>query len=384
MSGIYFHIPFCGKKCIYCDFYSIETVSENSKEAMEKFISALSREIDLRKDEVINNKPHTIFIGGGTPNILSIKLLEKLLSKIYNTFYEKLNISEYTIESNPEYITKEKLKLFSDYGINRISIGIQSFNDTILQVLGRLSNKEKNFKAIDIIKKSKINNLNCDMIYGLPDQNKQKLEQDIKIIIEQNPEHISYYCLTVEENTPLHNMVKTNLITTPDNDASADMYLLVTDELDANNYSMYEISNFAKLGHHSLHNLGYWDCEKYFGFGASATSYNGDVRFSNYFSVNDYINALERNILPVGQSEKLSQKQHIIEFIMLSFRKTEGMDLNKFKNNFGFSLTDLLTEKESGLLKHTDFITYNNKYLSLTKKGLLIYNYIVSEIISLL
>jgi oxygen-independent coproporphyrinogen III oxidase len=384
MSGIYFHIPFCEKKCIYCDFYSIETNANHKIDIMHSFISSLVKEISLRKDEVLKSKPNTIFIGGGTPNVLPLSLLEKILSVIYHTFYEPLDIVEYTIESNPEFITEDKLKLFSDYGINRISIGIQSFDDKALHILGRLSDSNKNLEAIEIIKKSDISELNCDMIYGLPEQNLNKLDNDIKMILKQNPQHISYYGLTIEKDTPLYALVKNDSISIPNDEIMADMYLMIIDRLTTNEYNIYEISNFAKNGHNSIHNLSYWNSEIYFGFGASATSYNGNSRFSNYFDVNKYIDSLGKNILPVGQTETLTNEQKIIEFIMLSLRKTSGLDLIKFRRLFNFSLFDLLDEKKPEILHNSELINYDNNFIHLTSKGFLVYDYIVSVIISLL
>ncbi|MFW5799431.1 MAG: radical SAM family heme chaperone HemW [Spirochaetota bacterium] len=376
MSGIYLHIPFCKKKCKYCDFYSIDKYNNI---LVEDFTEAIIKELSNRKEELQASNPETIFIGGGTPNLLPLPLLNKILSKIEQSLNLSL-IKEYTIESNPEYINKDKLNLFYDKGINRISIGVQSFNDNHLSLIGRITNAKTNYKAIELIKESSIKELNCDMIFGMPEQNLKDLDYDLNQIIEKNPQHISYYGLTVEEYTPLNKMVEKGLISIPDDENTGNMYLKIINTLKVNDYNMYEISNFSKKGFHSKHNLNYWNRGLYYGLGPSAVTFNGDTRYANRDSVIEYINSINTNKSPIKYSEKLSPEQELIETIMLSLRKVEGLYLTAFKDKFQFDLQNYIKSYFPAFLDDKLVISNNRLYLS--REGFLLYDYIIDMIIS--
>ncbi len=378
MSGIYIHIPFCKKKCHYCDFYSISNYGDS---VLENYILALVKEIDIRKSEILYSKPKTIFIGGGTPNVLPLELLNKLLSFLDKTF-NLSTIEEYTIESNPEFINNDKLNLFNDKGINRISIGIQSLNDNLLSILGRLANRKRNLSAIELAKNSPITRINFDMIFGIPSQTIDNLYEDISTIMSFNPSHISYYGLTVEEDTKLYDMIMQKTLAMPDDSTYAKMYLLIIDELKKYGLDLYEISNFARIGQQSKHNMNYWNRGLYYGFGASAVSFDGIRRYKNHTSVEKYINAIQKDETYIEESEILTKEQEIIEYIMLALRTTNGLNLEWLANKYGIDLLSIDNNKLLLILNDKKLIKLMNGRLSITPEGFLLYNSIVGDIIS--
>lgn len=377
MSGIYIHIPFCKKKCNYCDFYSESIIIDNGL-LMETYINTLIKEIELRRNELNSEEIKTIFIGGGTPNILPERLLRKLLKYLGNIINID-NIVEYTIENNPEFVTPTLLELLSNYGINRVSVGIQSFNNKHLSKIGRISNQKTNIHAIENIKQSKIHSFNCDMIFGIPEQTTNDIYNDIIMLKSYVPDHISYYGLTLEDGTLLHKMVVENKIKMINDDMFSDMYKFIMKSLEEVGYNMYEVSNYSKNNMESLHNINYWKGGKYYGFGASATSFDGTKRYKNYPNINKYINAVE-NKGNYEYIEVINNEQKIIETIMLSLRMVEGLDLNYFFNKFDIDLKKLLYTNNN-LLK-LGLVSINENRLSVTKEGFLVFDSIIAEIIN--
>lgn len=378
MSGIYIHIPFCKRKCHYCDFYSID---KNDKDLINQFIDALIKEIEYYSYLVLESKPTTIYIGGGTPNIIPIELLLKLLSKINEELFSK-NIVEYTIECNPEFVSKEFLNLLAEKNINRISLGVQSFNNTFLRQLGRISNLDTNIQAIELIKSYSDFQLSCDMIFGIPYQTVKDLNDDINNLLIYSPKHISYYGLTLENNTELYKLIKNGTYQLPNEEISSNMYLKIHNILTNNDYSIYEISNYAKNGFQSVHNSNYWKGKVYYGFGPSATSFNSRIRYKNISSVKEYIKLINNKKSVVHYSEKLCAEQQIIEFIMLSLRTREGLTFEKFKNKFGFSFYDYVKRYYKELISNKELIKYNDEKMYLTINGFLVYDYIVGQLIT--
>ena len=355
IKSCYIHIPFCKKICTYCDFCKFYYNDEWAKD----YIKSLENEINLKyKGETLD----TLYIGGGTPSSLNIKLLEKLL-KICKKF--KLNDNyEFTIEFNPEDINKDKLSLCKKYGVNRISIGIESFNKNNLKYLGR---DYLNFKDKINLTKKYFNNINVDLIYGLAIEDKDVLNKDIDYLLELDVPHISCYSLIIENHTMLNNMGVKEI----DEDLDYDMYKLINDRL--KDYNHYEISNYAKEGYESKHNLTYWNNEEYYGFGVAAASYIKNKRILNSKDILSYLNK-EYKVF----EEELTIEDKISYELILGFRKTKGINIDDFYSKYNKNIMDLYNIKE--LIKESKLIIKDN-YISINDKYLYIENEILSNFV---
>lgn len=349
MKSVYIHIPFCNTICSYCDFPKVYSSVCDKK----LYLEALKKEIKTNyKNEIVN----TIYIGGGTPSVLSIEELKKLL-EITNLFKKNTN-TEFTIECNIESIDEEKLKLLKKYNVNRISIGIESFDKKIISYLGRFHTKKEAIKKIKLVKKY-FNNINIDLMYAIPGQSIKSLKKDIKTYLKLKIPHISYYSLIIEPHTKLYNE-NTSYI---DEDIDYKMYKIITKKL--KKYHHYEISNFSYVGYESKHNLVYWNNEEYYGFGAGASGYINGVRYNNTKNIHKYINGDYRS-----EENILSELEKMQEEMFLGLRKLDGVDINKFEKKYHkkieevFDIKDLL---EKNILIKKDgymFINKNNIYTS--------------------
>jgi len=370
MSGIYIHIPFCKKKCNYCDFLSFEKLY-----LIDNFLKALEIEFSIRKNEIKNLK--TLYIGGGTPSILNIKQLEKLFNSIEKNFQKIDKFKESTIELNPESTNEEKIKLIKNYGFNRLSIGLQTTNDKFLKLSGRLSNFKEFIKVYNYARDNGFNNINLDIIFGFPGQTLKDLEKDLENLILLKPEHISTYCLEIHKDTP---MAKMNL--KQDEDILSKMYYEIINFLEKYSYNHYEISNFAYKGKESIHNLNYWNRGYYSGFGPGASSHINNIRFSNTDNIEKYIkNQISMPTSPViadsGMEvamEKLSKKDILNEKIILGLRKINGIELDK-------EIIIKFNNKIEMLIKKGFLIKEENR-LKIKKEFLFISNYILTQIIN--
>ena len=342
---IYIHIPFCKNICSYCDFCKFYY----KKEWINEYLDSLEKEInDNYKGELIDN----LYIGGGTPSSLSIDELEKLFSII-----KKINISndyEFTIEFNIEDITKEKLELCKKNNINRISIGVQSFNKNNLRFLER--NTSIDIKEKILLAKEYFNNINIDLIYALPNQSLKDLEEDLDKYLELDIPHISCYSLILEEHTKLHNMN----IKPINEELDLEMYNLINKKLSS--YDHYEISNYSKKGYESRFNLTYWNNEKYYGFGVGASGYIDNVRYQNAKNIIDYMNNKYNR-----KEEKVSIEDKISYELILGFRKVKGINIEEFNKKYGKNIVDLYNIKDlldKNLLRIKDnYIFINKDYL---------------------
>ncbi|OFX74241.1 MAG: hypothetical protein A2X12_06885 [Bacteroidetes bacterium GWE2_29_8] len=354
MAGIYIHIPFCKKKCNYCNFYSSTLIKHE-----DEFIKAITNEIKLQK-QFINEQVQTIYFGGGTPSILKTQSIEKILNAIHANFNISQN-TEVTIEVNPDNITTNYIKDIVTIGINRISIGIQSLNDKELILLNRKHDSNQAINALNIIKNNGITNISADIIYGIPYSNLKTLEDNLNQIINLDIPHISAYALTIEDNTLLNKKIQQKKITTLDDDFLFEQYSLLCSFMKKNNYLHYEISNFAKEDFASKHNSNYWKNIPYLGLGPSAHSFNINNRFWNISDINKYIQALNQNIIP-QTIESLSLTDKYNEFIMISLRTSFGLDLNKLKQNFGNNILAQFLENIKPYIENKSmlFNTQNN------------------------
>lgn len=347
IKSAYIHIPFCAHICTYCDFPKMLY----DKKIADKYLSSLEKEIKLNyKDESLK----TIYIGGGTPTSFSYTELKRLLD-ILNIFKKDTDY-EYTIECNIENITEEKLKLFKEYGINRLSIGIQSFNKKILKYLNRTINYDN-----IILAKKYFDNINIDLMYAIKDETLDELKEDLDKIIKLDINHISTYSLIIEPNTILSIKGEEYI----DEELDYEMYKLICETLKNNDYIHYEISNFSKKGYESKHNLNYWNNNEYYGFGMGASSYIDNKRITNTKSINKYINSEF-----MYETEMLNEKMKMEYEMILGLRKIEGVDLNVFKQKYNvelekvFNIEKLL--KEGKLIKENDKLKINENYLYLS------------------
>ena len=324
-AGIYIHIPFCKIKCMYCDFYSI---TEREQDA-DRFVTALCNEIS---QSFLDEYPwifDTLFIGGGTPSLLNGNQLESILTTVSKKVPFS-NLIEKTIEINPGEASLEKLTDFYSLGMNRVSMGVQTLEEELLTFLTRSHSVKQVIETFDHSRTAGFKNLNCDLIYGIPGQTPNIWKRDMNRIIELNPEHISAYSLTVEKGTELFQMVKSNEVTMPCNSESADLFTLTRSFLSYHQYIPYEISNFSKPGKECRHNLHYWNIDPYIGFGPSAHSFDGNQRWNNARSLDQYMKKLDEKLSPVSSSETLTPTQKLNEKIGFGLRLNEGIDISNF------------------------------------------------------
>ena len=371
--GIYIHIPFCKKKCDYCDFISFS----NKDKKIEEYINAIIKEIEQQK---IKSKITTIYIGGGTPSYIDSKLIKEIIAEI-----KKKNVdsnAEITIEVNPGTITKNKLEDYKEVGINRLSIGLQVTQNELLKQIGRIHDFEQFLETYKMARKLGFNNINIDLMLGLPNQRIKDLRESLEKIIELNPEHISVYSLIVEEGTPISNKIKLGELTLPEEDLERNMYWYVKNTLELNGYRHYEISNFAKPGYESRHNMNCWNQKEYIGIGIAAHSYRDITRYSNTEDLSEYIKNVknghfERNrIIHEIQKEDDTKREHMI----LGLRQINGISISKFKEKFGENPIYTFRNELKKLTEEKLIIVDDNN-IKLSNKGLDFANIVWEEFI---
>lgn len=373
--GLYIHIPFCERICSYCDFFVDKDVSQ-----IDKYVSYLVREIELfTKDLTEKPKLKSIYFGGGTPSLLSPTQFETILSLLASRF-NWLEDIEISIESNPNSLNLENLINYRKLGINRLSVGVQSFNKQELGVMKRNHSPKRAIKALNDIQKAGFDNYNLDIIFSVPNQTLATLEETLKIALDLNTTHFSAYSLIYEEGTPLYKKWKQGLLSKKSDDEDAEMYSFVIDYLKQNGFEQYEVSNFAKDGKYCKHNLWSWHSGEYFAFGVSSHGYLNDVRFKNFRNLNNYYKSIDAKELPREGFELLTNQDKLEEFIFLSLR-ADGTDIAEFKKVFGFDIAELLKDELKTFFEK-DLIIIKNSRLSLTKKGYLLCDSITFKIIS--
>ena len=372
--GIYVHIPFCKRKCYYCDFVSYD----NKYEKIDSYVETVKKEIEDTSNEFTKNHiVSTIYFGGGTPSFLESKYIKLLLENIRRNFNVSSN-AEITLEVNPGTITEEKLKTYQMCGINRLSIGLQTTNDNLLKKIGRIHTYSEFLSTYNLARKLGFSNINVDLIFSLPDESLDDLKLDLEKIIELSPEHISTYSLIVENGTKIKELIEENDdgYNLPSEDIERQMYWYIKNTLEEKGYRHYEISNFTKEGYESKHNLNCWNQKEYFGFGAAAHSFIDGIRFSNKKILSEYIfNFKSRDI-----EEKMNREELAKEYMMLGLRKIDGVSISEFERKF--NLNPLLYFRfEISKLTDEDLIEVDLDDIKLTKKGLDFANIVWEEFI---
>lgn len=325
MAGIYFHIPFCKQKCTYCDFHFSTSFSAYETEMMD----AMARELEMRRPE-ISQQLNTIYFGGGTPSIAQSAGLEKLLQSV-NRYFEISPDAEITLEANPDDIHPENLAAWKQMGINRLSIGIQSFDAPDLQWMNRAHNVDEGLNAVRLAREGGISNISIDLIYGLPEMDQERWKKQLDLAIGLDVKHISAYCLTVEKKTVLDKLVREHKINPASNDMQALHFEILQEKLQAAGFIQYEVSNFGLPGFFSRHNSSYWKGEHYLGIGPSAHSFNGDSRSWNIANNRLYLQSIARGELPL-EREKLEARDRFNELLLTGLRTIWGVDLEQLAN----------------------------------------------------
>ena len=386
--GIYIHIPFCKKKCYYCDFISFDCMENKIDDYINSIIKEINqKEIIEKIDDKVNLKNFTgkkvtsIYIGGGTPSLIDSKYIVEILDAIKNK-YDVLENAEITIEVNPGTVTEEKLITYKNAGINRLSIGLQSADDRILKLIGRIHTYEEFLNTYNLAKKVGFKNINVDLMLAIPTQTEKELVDSIIKVVNLNPNHISLYSLILEENTKLEEQVENKELELIDDETERKMYWKTKNLLKKNGYNHYEISNFSKKGFESKHNMNCWNQEQYIGYGLAAHSYFNNTRFSNTDDLEEYIaNINNDNINENIEIEEIQDREKKAkEYMMLGFRKIKGISISDFERKFRvhplfyfrFELEKL--EKE-GLIE----IDLDN--ILLTEKGLDLANKVFEEFV---
>jgi len=371
-NALYIHIPFCARKCRYCDFNSI--VSESK--TINRYLHAIEKEFSVLKGRYVFN---TVYIGGGTPSILSEVQLEKLLQSVIR-YIPSSEIKEYTVEANPGTLTVNKIGLLKEYLVNRISLGVQSFQDRQLQFLGRIHSSNDAKDAFDSLRKAGFKNINIDLIFGCSEQSIEDWGKDLKTVVELNPEHISTYALTYEEGTLLTRDLEEAVIHKLDECVELEMYKTAIRYLTRNGYNHYEISNFAKYGYVCAHNHVYWKNMGYVGVGAGAFSFIDGVRTSNEKYLGKYIDGINENKNVKSFRENLQINQFASETVVMSLRLRQGISNTDFYERFGYKIEDQFGEQMNRLAKY-GLVSYENEILKLTGKGLFVADTVMTEFV---
>jgi len=374
--GLYIHIPFCEKKCPYCDFYSLAGSDKHSS-----FVQTLGTEITLRA-ALFKSKQQfdTIYFGGGTPSILSAADINFIIQHLKKNFPIADNC-EITLEMNPGTVDSEKIKEFKQAGINRISLGVQSFNDNELKFLGRIHNSDQAEKTINQIISAGFENFSLDFIYALPGQSRENWSKTLNKAFKFNPKHISAYNLIVEEETPFYTALENNKFILQDEIKEADFFRFTVSEMQKNGFEQYETSSFAKGPQfYSRHNYKYWIQAPYLGFGPSAHSFWSQRRWNNVRSLDKYLAELNKNELPEQNQELLETKTILFEYIFLALRTTRGLNLSAFKQKFNFHFTEKYFNITEQLI-NKNLAEISNNHFRLTLNGLLLSDEILPNFI---
>lgn len=370
MSGLYIHIPYCHSKCSYCDFFSIPRIN-----TMTQYTESLIKELSLRNEEIVIPL-ETIYIGGGTPSIMPINVLSKLVDGV--KWYADLSVvKEFTIEANPEDVTDKWCKEIMRLGITRVSMGIQSFSDNQLQIIGRRHTSTDAVNAVATLRDNGLENISCDLIYGLPEQSFASWQESLNRLLEMNLPHFSAYLLSYEPGTRLYVQLQHGQIEEASEELVTQMYDYLIASARIEGYEHYEISNFAKAGHRAVHNSNYWLNRPYLGIGVSAHSFDGNVRCYNPNNIKEYISAVSAGS-PCSIFEEETEQERHNDFIIIALRTAEGIDLSLYRQHWGESRYNrLMRTAEPFILSGK--MSVSNNHLFITEKSMLVSDRIMVE-----
>ena len=373
MAGIYLHIPFCKTRCIYCDFYST-----TRSELKSRYVQALCRELEMRKGYLKGENIETVYFGGGTPSQLEEGDFRQLFETIQKC-YGMESCREITLEANPDDLSKEYLQILSTLPFNRLSMGIQTFDDATLKLLKRRHDARTAIEAVGRCRQAGFSNISIDLIYGLPGETKERWENDLRQAIDLNVEHISAYHLIYEEDTPIYKMLKQHQVSEVDEDSSLEFFTLLIERLQKAGFEHYEISNFCRPGKYSRHNTSYWQGISYLGCGPSAHSFDGMTREWNVSSIDLYIKGIEEN-RRAFEIEHLDQATRYNEFIITTIRTVWGTPIEKLKQTFGNELWEYCQKMAAPYLENGKLEEHDGA-LRLTREGIFISDSIMSDLL---
>lgn len=371
MSGIYIHIPFCKQACHYCDFHFSTSLKKK-----EEMVLALAKEIQMRKDELGNEVVTTIYFGGGTPSILSVKEIKYLIDEVYKNF-DVVENPEITLEANPDDLTNERIVELSKSPINRLSIGIQSFFEEDLKLMNRAHNAEEAKRCLVTATKY-FDNITIDLIYGIPNMSNERWLQNIETALSFGIPHISSYALTVEPKTALDKFIKKGLVKQPDDEVAQEHFYILVNRLQEEGFVHYELSNFGKPDFFSKNNSAYWLGKKYIGIGPSAHSYDGTNRSWNIANNTLYIKSIQENQLP-SETETLTPVDRYNEYIMTGLRTIWGVSLERIEKEFGPKYLEYLNLQSQKFIQD-ELLFVENGILKATQKGKFLSDGIASDL----
>jgi len=374
VEGIYIHIPFCQQICHYCDFNKVFIKNQ----PVDEYIEALNTEITIQlKNGAISRNPKTIFLGGGTPTALNNDQLSRLMD-IIQLHFDVPSVVEFSSEANPDDLTQEKMQILKEGGVNRLSIGVQSFHPELLKKIGRTHSNEGAVQTIQLAKENGFQNLSIDLMYGLPGQTLDDWNDTLDIAIQLDLPHYSAYSLIIEPKTVFYNLMNKGKLRLPGEDLEAEMYDVLMRRMEGAGKKQYEISNFAQEGYESLHNLIYWKNETYAGIGAGAHGYINGTRYSNVGPLKRYIGMLQEGQLPILQSHEVPTKEKIEEELFLGLRKMDGVSSVHFKEKFNRELQSVFGDKIEKLIER-GLLEWYGESLKLTQKGKYLGNEVFQE-----
>ena len=362
VKSAYIHIPFCVRICTYCDFnkYFIHN------QPVDEYLDCLIKEMQYSNTKVLE----TVFVGGGTPTALSYEQLKRLLKAITDIFEIK---GEFSFEANPDELTLEKVQLLKDFGVNRLSMGVQTFKPELLEILGRTHNTSDIYQAVTNARAVGIPSISLDLMYHLPKQTIDDFKDSLEKALAMDIDHISSYGLILEPKTQFYNMYKKGKLKIPNEDIGEEMYEYLLERMQRSELHQYEISNFGKMGHESEHNKVYWKNEGYYGFGAGASGYVDGERYSNVNPVNHYIKKIKNNERPLLESTRPTKNEQMEEEMFLGLRMNQGVNKARFKEKFDLSIDEVYGTTIEDLLKR-ELIVDNQGFISMTERGKVIGN----------
>lgn len=368
MTSAYIHIPFCEHICFYCDFNKVFIEGQ----PVDEYIEALLKEIKLTKELYPSDTTETIYIGGGTPTSLSAKQLDRLLGGVKKLLpFNPTN--EFTVEANPGDLTLDKIKVMQTHGVNRLSMGVQTFDDRLLKKIGRKHTAQDVFDTMTLLEKAAFSNVSIDLIYALPNQTMESFEDTLDKAIGLDLPHYSMYSLILENKTMFYNWARQGRLHLPGIDVEGDMFERAIECMTLAGKHQYEVSNFCEPGKESQHNLVYWNNDHYYGLGAGASGYLGNVRYKNHGPIQHYLEPLRQDKLPTITTENLTIKHQMEEEMFLGLRKKQGVSLTNFEEKFGQKFDSVYGEIAQQLIDE-EMLQIKNSYISLTDKGLILGN----------